>query len=86
MIVLRGLFWLALVAYLVPYKTFDLPKGRFVIDEKALMASLRDLPHYCAHNARACRAADALVQTIAVESRAAAQAFPGVVKAHKLDI
>jgi hypothetical protein len=72
MFLLRGVFWLALVAYLVPYKTIDLPNARFVIDQKALMSRVAALPHYCEHNARACTAAREWASALGVQSRSAA--------------
>jgi hypothetical protein len=71
MFLLRGLFWLGLIAYLAPYRTIDVAHASFVIDEKALAERLAALPHYCDHHARVCSTARDLADALGVQAHAA---------------
>ena len=57
MFLLRGLFWLGLVAYLAPYKMIDSSHANILIDEQAIGAGLAALPRYCEDHHRVCAAA-----------------------------
>jgi hypothetical protein len=73
MVLLRGVFWLALVAAVVPYSTVDLSKATFAIDEPALMARVARLPQFCRDNRAICEKAGALAALASKEGLALAQ-------------
>lgn len=68
MVLLRGVFWLSLVAFVAPYSKIDLPNATFSIDHAALMKRVAALPHYCKDNAAVCEKAQALAIVIGNES------------------
>jgi hypothetical protein len=56
-LLVRALFWLAVVSLFVPYKEFDLEKGRFRVDYPALNHQLHALAHPCKTSPDFCEAA-----------------------------
>jgi hypothetical protein len=71
MFLLRGLFWLGLIAYLAPYKMIDGAHASFIVDEKALAERFAALPHYCDHHHRVCGAAQDLAAALGAQAHAA---------------
>jgi hypothetical protein len=57
MLFVRALFWLAVVSLFVPYKEFDLDKGKFRVDYKALNRQVHALVHPCKTSPDFCEAA-----------------------------
>lgn len=68
MFLLRSVFWLSLVACLVPYSSIDLPNATFSVDHAALVQRLAALPRYCRDREAVCKKAEALGALIANES------------------
>ncbi len=62
MLVFRALFWLAVVSLFVPYKEFDLDKGKFRVDYKALNRQFHALVHVCKTEPDVCEAAGDLAR------------------------
>ena len=73
MVLLRGVFWLSLVAALVPYSKIDRTNATFAIDEAALMKGLAELPHFCRDHGAICEKAEGLATIAAGESLTLAQ-------------
>jgi hypothetical protein len=68
MIVLRALFWLAVVSLFVPYKEFDPMKGEFRVDYRALNRQAHALVHVCETEPKVCEAARALARATQKEA------------------
>lgn len=68
MFVIRAAFWLALVSAFVPYKQFDLAKGEFRVDYKALNHQFHALIHVCETKPEVCVAAGDLVHVAREEA------------------
>jgi hypothetical protein len=73
MVLLRGVFWLGLVAAVVPYSKIDLPGATFAVDRAALAQRLASAPHFCRDNALICQKALALAGVIGAQSLTAVQ-------------
>jgi len=73
MVLLRGVFWLSLVAMLVPYSKIDLANATFSIDQAALSTRLARLPQFCNDNPAICEKAHTLAGVIGDESLAFAK-------------
>ena len=85
MALVRGVFWLCLVAMLVPYSRIDLPNATFAVDRAALSDRLARLPQFCADNPVICRKAGALAGVIAEEGVTFATILAGRIKAEAAD-
>jgi hypothetical protein len=68
MLVLRALFWLALVSLFVPYKEFDLVRGRYEVDYRALSRQFHALIHMCETKPEVCTAAQDLARVAREEA------------------
>lgn len=54
MFLLRSVFWLGVVAFVVPYSAIDMANATFTIDSASLLKQVDQLPHYCQGNRKAC--------------------------------
>lgn len=68
MLVFRALFWLALASLFVPYKEFDLARGRYEVDYKALGRQVHALIHVCETKPELCAAARDLARVARAEA------------------
>lgn len=68
MILLRALFWLAVMSLFVPYKEFDLDKGKIQVDYAALNKQFYAVVHVCETKPDFCEAAGDLAQALRHET------------------